>query len=166
MLPPGTRVDPELFPEDEFPVRCLSRGYELRTFVEGRCPKCGTPFERGELLVETYAREKTPRHGAGWRVTVNRVIRGFALVCAIAWSAIALWLRDTRPIIPLSWTINLIIFTPMILMFLLFLTAATHSRPPFRKRYAVWKEIRRQDPWRDSQTPPASGHDHGHPGNS
>ena len=61
VYPRGTEVDPALFPESEYPVRCLDCGYALVGLPDGRCPECGSPFARGLLLVETYARVRLPR---------------------------------------------------------------------------------------------------------
>ncbi len=60
-LAPGTRVDPDLFAEDEYPVYCLTCGYHLRGVGAPRCPECGTEFDRGQLLVDFYARGQRPR---------------------------------------------------------------------------------------------------------
>ena len=68
VLPRGTRVDPALFPEDEYPVRCLNCGYDLRTLPDGRCPECGETFARGHLLVEQYARGRLPRWDRNRRI--------------------------------------------------------------------------------------------------
>ncbi len=56
------RIDPAEFPEDVLPVWCMQCGYELRALPEPRCPECGTPFDRGELLVEQYARMRRPQN--------------------------------------------------------------------------------------------------------
>ena len=68
IIPRGTQVDPALFPEDEYPVRCLNCGYDLRTLPDGRCPECGETFARGHLLVELYARERLPRGDRNRRI--------------------------------------------------------------------------------------------------
>ncbi len=69
VIPRGTRVDPADFPEDEYPVRCLKCGYDLHGLADGRCPECGEAFERGMLLVETYARRRKPKRGRVRRAT-------------------------------------------------------------------------------------------------
>ena len=76
-IPRGTRVDPAEFPEDDYPVRCLTCGYTPRTEGTGRCSECGAPFERGHLLVEMYVRCRRPRSDRGaavlnWIQRVNQ----------------------------------------------------------------------------------------------
>jgi len=75
-------VDPNPFPEEQFPLYCPKCGYLLRGLPDGRCPECGTSFERGRLLVEQYVL----RHGGpGWRLTrmgrwiARLVVCGFLL---------------------------------------------------------------------------------------
>lgn len=58
---PDGVVDPASFPEDEFPVRCPRCNYLLRGLPDGRCPECGTAFERGRLLVAQYVLKPTWR---------------------------------------------------------------------------------------------------------
>jgi hypothetical protein len=60
-IPAGTTVEPAEFPEDEYPVRCLQCGYDLRRLADGRCPECGTEFRRGLLLVEEYVYGRRPK---------------------------------------------------------------------------------------------------------
>lgn len=57
VIPPGTRVDPDTFPEEEFPTWCLKCEYSLRGLTDNRCPECGTEFDRGQLLVREYVLE-------------------------------------------------------------------------------------------------------------
>jgi len=65
-VPADAVADTDLLPEDEFPVRCPKCDYLLRGLPDGRCPECGEPFERGELLVRQYVFE----HGyAMWKAT-------------------------------------------------------------------------------------------------
>jgi len=54
LVPSDARVDPDQFPEHDFPVHCPECGYLLRALPEPRCPECGRPFDRGRLLVEKY----------------------------------------------------------------------------------------------------------------
>ncbi len=60
VIPRGAMVDPAQFPEEEYPVHCTKCQYCLNGLPDGRCPECGTEFDRGQLLVSTYVR--------GWRV--------------------------------------------------------------------------------------------------
>jgi hypothetical protein len=48
------RVDPDAYPEEEFPIWCLECSYPLTRLPESRCPECGEAFDRGEVLVTTY----------------------------------------------------------------------------------------------------------------
>ena len=57
IIPPEARVDPSLFPEEEFPVLCSKCNYLLRGLPESRCSECGREFDRGRLLVEQYVLE-------------------------------------------------------------------------------------------------------------
>jgi hypothetical protein len=61
VVPADARVDPTQFPEEEFPVYCPKCEYLLRGLPDGRCPECGEPFERAELLVLEYARWRVMR---------------------------------------------------------------------------------------------------------
>lgn len=69
VIPRGATVDPTLFPEDDYPVYCTKCGYSLRGLSDGKCPECGTQFERGQLLVWTYA---VTLNQAIWRNTRAR----------------------------------------------------------------------------------------------
>lgn len=61
IIPPDARVDPDEFPEKEFPLYCPECDYLLRGLPEARCPECGHPFDRGRLLVEQYVIEQGKR---------------------------------------------------------------------------------------------------------
>jgi hypothetical protein len=61
LIPAEARVDPDKFPEDEFPLFCPACNYELRGLPEPLCPECGRPFDRGRLLVEQYVIEQGKR---------------------------------------------------------------------------------------------------------
>lgn len=45
---------PELIGDEKFPVVCLKCGYSLVGSTCGRCPECGTLFDRADLLFEQY----------------------------------------------------------------------------------------------------------------
>lgn len=62
LIPADTRVDPSLFPEDEFPLVCPKCNYSLRGLPDNICPECGSQFDRGRLLVEQYVIEGGKRH--------------------------------------------------------------------------------------------------------
>ncbi len=88
---PGERVDPTSFPEDEFPIFCMICDYELRGLPEPRCPECGTPFDRGRLLVRSYVERDGMRAWLlgtpdGQRYT--RVFRTAVLAMLIVWLAV------------------------------------------------------------------------------
>ena len=57
MIPRKGRVNPDLFPEEEYPTWCLKCEYLLRGLKEDRCPECGQEFDRGHLLVKEYVVE-------------------------------------------------------------------------------------------------------------
>jgi hypothetical protein len=91
-IPKGTAVDPDAFPEDAFPVQCLECGYSLRGLPDGNCPECGTPFERGVVLVDMYARGRLPRYDRArdwsWRLRVSGFVLYLApLIGASIWRA-------------------------------------------------------------------------------
>ena len=54
VIPRDGAVDSNLFSEDEFPIYCPKCSYLLRGLPDGRCPECGTFFERERLLVQQY----------------------------------------------------------------------------------------------------------------
>lgn len=90
VIPPGARVDPALFAEDEFPVHCPKCDYLLRGLPDGRCPECGTEFERGRLLVEQYVTRPLEWHrrtSRSRRVLVLGVVAGFTLMGVSAYVA-------------------------------------------------------------------------------
>jgi len=61
VIPPDARVDPECFPESQFPLYCPECDYLLRGLPTERCPECGSPFDRGRLLVQQYVIERGKR---------------------------------------------------------------------------------------------------------
>lgn len=84
----GPALDPQLYPEEEFPVHCPRCGYELRGLPHPRCPECGTPFDRAALLAIEYL-------GAPVSLLMEGVWRG-ATACVLSvmavltvWAAIA-----------------------------------------------------------------------------
>lgn len=48
-------VDPEAFPEDQYPTYCPACDYPTRGINENRCPECGTIIVRSRLIVDQYA---------------------------------------------------------------------------------------------------------------
>lgn len=78
IITPDARVDPSLFPEDEFPVFCPKCDYLLRGLPDNRCPECGSEFDHGRLLVEQYVNEYGKRFCRGtsrwaWRTWIVAV---------------------------------------------------------------------------------------------
>lgn len=54
VIPEDTSIDPKLFPEEDYPISCAKCVYLLCGLDDGLCPECGTPFERGKLLITQY----------------------------------------------------------------------------------------------------------------
>ncbi len=87
VIPRNATVDPALFPEDDYPVYCNKCGYLLRGLPDGKCPECGTSFERGSLLVKAYAGYGSGarwQHSAAMKWCWRSVVTG----CAIPFLAI------------------------------------------------------------------------------
>lgn len=57
VIPPDARVDPNAFPERDFPLNCPDCGCHLSVSPQDRCPECGFEYERGRLLVRQYVIE-------------------------------------------------------------------------------------------------------------
>jgi len=81
VIPRDASVDPTLFPEQEYPVYCSKCTYLLRGLPDGKCPECGTSFERGKLLVRTYV---SAWSGALWRDSAARKWFWWLLATGIA----------------------------------------------------------------------------------
>jgi hypothetical protein len=75
-------VDADRFPEDEFPVYCPKCDYLLRGLRDERCPECGTPFDRGRLLVQQYVHEWNRR--ALKKMGEDKWLRRFLVFAAVA----------------------------------------------------------------------------------
>jgi hypothetical protein len=95
VIPRDATVDPTLFSEEEYPVYCPKCEYLLRGLPDGKCPECGTAFERGRLLVRQYVVDWS---GATWRrmaagrwagrllvVGAALILLGFAALAAKVW---------------------------------------------------------------------------------
>jgi len=80
VIPPDARVDPEHFPEKDFPLYCPVCEYLLRGLPSERCPECGTPFDRGSLLVQQYVIEHGKRR---WKRTGKYATRLFIIGCLL-----------------------------------------------------------------------------------
>ena len=92
VIPRNARVDPDVFSEDEFPLWCGQCNYLLRGLPDGRCPECGTPFEKSHLLVQQYVRDplgRLWRHDRLGRLFVRLVVVGFG---SIGGTFIAMWI--------------------------------------------------------------------------
>jgi hypothetical protein len=155
----GKRVDPAAFPEDEYPVRCLECGYDLRRLPDGRCPECGEAFERGRLLVEEYARGRLPRNAKWTRrascigiLVLHAAYAPFLIV--VVW---AYWETRGGPSFPmeiaLPWTLGgSIVGASIGLALSIFgVILAERVRPPREKRrlvrttvFQAWREDRAQ----------------------
>jgi hypothetical protein len=96
-IPRGTRVDPALFSDAEYPVWCMRCGYWLSGLPEPRCPECGEAFDRGVLLVEEYARGRRPR--SDWWYRVSRWLWTITIACMISQPVAVL----TLAVLPLRW---------------------------------------------------------------
>lgn len=84
-IPKGIAVDPAEFPADEYPIRCLTCGYNLHALPDGRCPECGVAIARGHVLVETYYRGRRPKTDP-----YIRLLRYLALLLILFWAVIRL----------------------------------------------------------------------------
>ncbi len=90
VIPSDARADPSRLPEGEFPVYCPKCAYLLRGLPDGRCPECGTPFERSRLLVRQYVHEFQTRRwkttplgrAARWCLVVGCVCTGLMMLTA------------------------------------------------------------------------------------
>lgn len=120
-VPPDARVDPAGFSEEEYPVVCPKCTYLLRGLADGRCPECGTPFDRGQLLVRQYVTRRW-QYGGGKRfgAIVNYIaISWFLFVAgAFAWAYFWFKYRGLGSITPQSTTQQ-------------FMTAVNQSHPEF-----------------------------------
>jgi hypothetical protein len=87
-----SRADPDLLPEDEFPVWCSKCGYELRGLAQPRCPECGSEFDRGRLLVDQYVWKR------GLKPTRLRRLAGW-----VGWLSLGFSLMPTVVILVGSW---------------------------------------------------------------
>jgi len=103
VIPPGVAVPAVDFPEDEYAVFCPGCDYLLRGLASEQCPECGRPFNRGQLLVDQYVRERDHRvwkqGGIGrWAGRIAAFVLGFLLIYIAAAHLAALclpWLGRT-----------------------------------------------------------------------
>jgi len=98
VIPRDARVDPALFPDDEFPIFCRACEYDLRGLPDGPCPECGTPFERGRELVLSYV--YYPLGRMWWHTGSGRWLIRFVVLGIIA---IGLELGSSAPYWFLLW---------------------------------------------------------------
>jgi hypothetical protein len=85
VVPPDARVDPAAFPDDQFPVYCPQCRYLLRGLTSDRCPECGTPFDRGRLLVGQYIFSPERWQCArSWKWAIWAMVIGFLPTAASA----------------------------------------------------------------------------------
>jgi len=94
VIPRDARVNPSLFSEDEFPVYCPDCSYLLRGLPEPVCPECGTPFDRGRLLVEEYVDRGS--RASMWRrgeVRLLMVAYGGLFLCVLLHAASWLYFK-------------------------------------------------------------------------
>jgi hypothetical protein len=100
VIPKDASVDPSLFPEDEYPVACPKCWYSLHQLPDGRCPECGTAFQRGRLLVRLYVTGWKP---IGW--TRRPIVRWTLVVFAFGFAFYLLGMVGLLTI-KLKWTPN------------------------------------------------------------
>lgn len=127
LITPEMRVDPTRFSEEEYPVYCVKCGYELRALTEPRCPECGTPFDRGRLLVERYVLERQPRSNRWYRLSVwlGRLAWIVFALCVGIWAALVGPHLLGDGINPLHYAITFLAFLiVLVLGFPLFVVAA------------------------------------------
>lgn len=79
VIPAEARVDPQHFPDADFPVHCPHCDYLLRGLPEPRCPECGQPFDRGRLLVQQYVERQGSRERRRRLATLAIVILSLVL---------------------------------------------------------------------------------------
>jgi hypothetical protein len=82
VIPHNARVDPALFPEEEFVIHCGKCGYNLRGLPDGPCPECGTPFERARELVLAYVHNPIGR--IWWKTSCGRWLIRFSVLGLVA----------------------------------------------------------------------------------
>lgn len=95
----SSSVDPALFPEADYPVHCSKCQYLLTGLLDGPCPECGQPFERGKLIASQYAGEESSFEARCWVYRCARkLFLGFCWVYAVPWIAMVvaaqIWGKD------------------------------------------------------------------------
>jgi hypothetical protein len=94
VVPRAGRVDPARFPHEEFPTYCPACLYLLRGLPDqGRCPECGKPFDRGDLLVQQYV----------WNRRVWRLSRVGRWTVRISVAALMLAVLGPVAIVAVNW---------------------------------------------------------------
>lgn len=91
LIPADTRVDPELFPENEFPVVCPKCDYLLRGLPGNTCPECGSSFDRGRLLVEQYVIKHGRQHAGKLKPHFTVLLPAGIILYLLAKSCFFLW---------------------------------------------------------------------------
>ena len=116
LIPPEAQVDPNLFPDDRYPVWCPDCDYLLRGLPDGRCPECGRSFEKGRLLVEQYVIEQGRRN---WKRTSRwakwTLVIGIALYFIAKVPLILMWLLSEQEKLNVQITRFLFELMPLVL---------------------------------------------------
>ncbi len=161
VIPRDASVDPTLFPEQEYPVYCSKCSYLLRGLPDGKCPECGTSFERGHLLVRTYV---TAWGGALWRDSPARkwywrfIVAGTALpfLSGLGFMCLKYFVDWTSPSPPSSATLDVAfrlihalaagMFVGPVLQFVAFgIAVKSYPRGSWNRRRAIIDAIRQAE---------------------
>lgn len=149
VVPRDGRVDPAIFPEDEFPIHCAKCWYQLRGLSGDTCPECGEQFDRGRLLVQQYANPKG--HPLLRRTQTGRVCRRL-MVLAMTLIMLGLILPETSlcsafqgPVGTRGWEYWLVkglsLAGYIIMTFTFVLSSGTFDRGHRKRRHAILDAI-------------------------
>lgn len=161
VIPRDASVEPASFSDEEFPVHCPTCGYLLRGLPDGKCPECGNPFERGQLLVRQYVLEwqgTAWKHSAAGKWFWRFVLMGIAMpfLSSLAFFCMKYLVDWDSPTPPSSKTLDWVFgagnvlaavaFTsPLFHLVALGIAIKTYPRGARKRRRAVMLAIRRTE---------------------